>query len=116
MPKKRTIEYKDRKNIFKKEDGFRIRKIDIDLQKEKNAVKVEPTDGDNRRYIIRLIVNNIRSGKTEEEALDIALNDKVSKSFSYLEKNGLDKRECFRNWFTSYLKLQEKQQKVFKER
>lgn len=116
MPKKRTIEYKDRKNIFKKEDGYRIRKIDIDLQKEKSAGKVETTDGDNRRYIIRLIVNNIKSGKTEEEALDIALSDEVAKSFGYLEKNGLDKRECFRNWFTSYLRLQEKEKKVFKER
>lgn len=60
------------------------------------------SDAENRKYIIDLILENVKAGKTEEEALDIAMADERAKTFDYLEKNGLNKRQCFYNWSKSY--------------
>ena len=38
-------------------------------------------------------------GLTNEEAVDMVMkNEKIIEQFSYLEKNGLDIRQCFLNW------------------
>lgn len=65
--------------------------------------KNQQTDGDNRRYIISLIQKNIEQGKTMDEAVEIALKDDVAKKFEYLTKNGLDIKQCFKNWAEAYI-------------
>lgn len=67
-----------------------------------NQPKKLNSDSENRKYIINLILENIKAGKTEEETLDIAMADERAKAFDYLEKNGLNKRQCFYNWSKSY--------------
>lgn len=52
----------------------------------------------NRDYVVRTIVKDIKGGLSEEEALDKIMNDPIIKKFEYLSKNGLDIKECFRDW------------------
>lgn len=115
MPAKRGIKYRDTKerNLSKKQSGITSRIIDIELKKDMKANKKEPTDGDSRNYIIKLMEENIKNGKTEEEAIEIAMNDIVAERFNYLEKNGLNKKECFRNWIRGYLKTKERKMPDF---
>ena len=65
--------------------------------------KNQQTDGDYRRYITSLIQKNIEQGKTMDEAVEIALKDDVAKKFEYLTKNGLDIKQCFKNWAEAYI-------------
>ena len=55
-------------------------------------------DAKNRRYVMKKIIAYINSGLSEEEALQKIMEDEVANHFDYLEKNGLDKKQCFRNW------------------
>lgn len=52
----------------------------------------------NRDYVVRTIVNDMKNGLSEEEALDKIMKDSIIKQFDYLSKNGLDIRECFKDW------------------
>lgn len=52
----------------------------------------------NRDYVVRTIVNDIKNGLSEEEALDKIMKDPIIKQFEYLSKNGLNIRECFKDW------------------
>lgn len=52
----------------------------------------------NRDYVVRTIVKYIKDGLPEEEALDKIMNDPIVKKFEYLSNNGLNIRECFRDW------------------
>ena len=95
--------------------GVNAKNISEDLkQKEKRKNNnIAETDGKNRQYIINLILENIKAGKTEEQALEIAINDEVAKKFEYLENNGLNKKECFRNWSRGYASSKNKKNKNF---
>ena len=75
--------------------------------------KNQQTDGDYRRYIISLIQKNIEQGKTMDEAIEIALKDDVAKKFEYLKKNGLDIKQCFKNWAEAYIKNRKKPYRNF---
>ena len=80
--------------------------------REKNRIpKPLNRDSENRKYIKKLIIENIKAGKTKEEALDIAMSDERAKEFDYLEKNGLNKRQCFYNWAKGYKENLEKNNK-----
>lgn len=52
----------------------------------------------NRDYVVRTIVNDIKNGLSEEKALDKIMKDPIIKQFEYLSKNGLNIRECFKDW------------------
>ncbi len=94
-------------------NGIIIDRIECQSIIEKREKERKLTsDSENRKYITELILKNIKDGKTQEDALDIALSDEVAKSFDYLEKNGLNKRECFKNWVKNY----EKNKKLRQER
>ena len=66
--------------------------------KEKNNKSKVNSDTENRAYIKRIILQKMEEGKTEEEALDIAMADDVAKEFDYFDKYKIDKREAFRDW------------------
>ena len=66
--------------------------------KGKNHKQKINSDTENRKYIKNLILQKMEEGKTEEEALDIAMADEVAKEFDYFDKYKIDKREAFRDW------------------
>ena len=109
MGNRKGIIYDRKKTGEKKQyQGMNIKRalasVAIKSRTEKESNKELRTDGDFRKYIINLIIENIQAGKSEEEALQIALNDEISKKFEYLEKQGLDIKQCFRNWERGYAK------------
>ncbi len=58
----------------------------------------------NRKYVAKTIAENIQNGLSEEEALDKIMKDPIVKEFEYLTKNGLNLRECFKDWAQKELK------------
>lgn len=48
-----------------------------------------------------------------DEAVEIALKDDVAKKFEYLTKNGLDIKQCFKNWAEAYIKNRKKPYRNF---
>ena len=58
-------------------------------------------DFHNRHYVMDKIFEYIKEGKSEEEALDLIMQDEIVKEFEYLTKNGLNLRTCFSNWVKS---------------
>lgn len=61
-------------------------------------------DTQNRDYVARTGVKYIKEGLSEEEALDKMMNDDIVKEFKYLKNNGLDIRNCFKNWIEAEIK------------
>ena len=57
----------------------------------------------NRKYVAKTIAENIQNGLSEE-ALDKIMQDPIVKEFEYLTKNGLNLRECFKDWAQRELK------------
>ena len=71
-----------------------------DLKREKGNPQ-KTTDTKNREYVKDKIVEYIKSGLSEEKAIEEIMKDPIVKEFEYLTKNGLDIKECFKNWVRS---------------
>ena len=52
----------------------------------------------NRDYVIRKVISDIKNGLSLEQALDKIMEDDIVKEFQYLANNGLNIRECFKDW------------------
>lgn len=68
--------------------------------REYNA-KNKPSNQDskNREEVIERVKQYMKKGMTQEEAVDILMQDEtVMNQFAYLKKNGLDVKQCFMNW------------------
>ena len=75
-----------------------------------NIRKTNP-DTINRKEVIQKMMDKINNGASIDEAVDSVLEDsEIRGQFSYLEKNGLDIRVCFKNWVTANIKNEEKKQ------
>ena len=66
--------------------------------------KKQSDDSKNREYVMKKMLGYLKDGLSEEMVLDKIMEDPISKEFEYLSKNGLDKRNCFRNWMNSVMK------------
>ena len=85
--------------------GLTAHKIQADI-KPKNKVS---NDTQNRDYVARTGEKYIKEGLSEEEAIDKLMNDKIVKEFEYLTKNGLDIRNCFKNWIDKEMRTPKRQ-------
>ena len=77
------------------------------MTKHKKYLEHKPVvtnDTLNRDYVVREGVKYIKEGLSEEKALDKLMNDDIVKEFEYLKKNGLDIRNCFKNWINAEIK------------
>ena len=72
--------------------------------KEKSVAGIKSDDTKNREYVMNTLIDNISKGMTEDEALDLMMQNDVVKEFEYLQKNGCDIKECFRNWIRGFSK------------
>ena len=65
--------------------------------------RVNKTEQDrkNRKEVKEKIYEYMKNGKSQEEAVDLVLQDKeITEKFKYLENNGVNLRQCFINWTT----------------
>lgn len=104
--------------IYSRDRGFRknvemayLQIKDDKTRKEQEKNNTARNDEKTRREIIKMMWKNFKSGKAIDEAVEIAMQSKLSKSFDYLTKNGLDKKQCFKNWLQGYIKRIEKEEK-----
>ena len=49
------------------------------------------------------------NGMTEDDSLELIMQDKIVEQFKYLENNGCNIKNCFRNWARGYKNRKEKQ-------
>lgn len=66
-------------------------------------------DTKNRTYVINKILDNMSNGMTEDDSLELIMQDKIVEQFKYLENNGCNIKNCFRNWARGYKNRKEKQ-------
>lgn len=76
--------------------------INRDIRRRNEDTNID--DNKNRKYVKIKINEYIQSGLSEEEALDKIMKDDIVNKFEYLTENGLNIRECFRNWARAYVK------------
>ena len=76
-------------------------KIDIITSEiiSKNTKNPGKDDVKNRRNVQQKIFEYMDKGMTNEEAVDMVMQDEeIVEQFKYLKKNGLDIKQCFINW------------------
>lgn len=90
----------------KHKTGTEARKAakEIRIKKCSEYTKEFSNDTKNRDYVVREEIKYIKEGLSEEKALEKLMNDKIVKEFEYLKKNGLDIRNCFKNWINAEIK------------
>ena len=77
---------------------------------EKNRANRQNEDTDNRRYVIDTIINYMTQESCSiDEAVDKIMQDPIVKKFKYLENNGLEIKNCFKNWANGIIKKNEKE-------
>ena len=89
-------------NPKNKINEMKICNVEQEIRK-KQKIEVS-NDTQNRNYVVRAGVEYIKAGLSEEETLDKLMNDDIVKEFEYLKKNGLDIRNCFKNWIKAAMK------------
>lgn len=90
----------------KKFKSWTIRQIGCEIEKEENRKIIQRQteqlnlnqDYENRKYVKKKIAEHMEKGMSQEEAVDLIMQEDIVSQFEYLKKNGLDIRQCFLNW------------------
>ena len=86
--------------------GLSAIKTEVQLN-EKN--KTISNDTQNRDYVVKTGIRYMESGLSEDEAIEKLMNDEIVQKFEYLKNNGVDIKNCFKNWIKSGKKCQARQ-------
>ena len=79
--------------------GYKIDRMSTEIIYKNKKNPLEEQDFKNRKNLQQKIFEYMDKGMTNEEAVDLVMKDKkIVEQFKYLEKNGLDIRQCFINW------------------
>lgn len=91
--------------MYRVTPGVKIDNITKHIEyKKKSVAGVKSDDTKNREYVIKKILKNMSNGMTEDEALDVIMQDNIVLQFDYLKSNGCNLKECFKNWVKGYKK------------
>ena len=107
----RRVNRRGKIEMHKVTPGVKIDNITKQIVCKQNSVAgIKSDDTINRKYVMDTVLENMSNGMTEEDALDIIMKDSIVQKFKYLEANGCNIKECFRNWVRGY-KIQKQRQK-----